>query len=105
MDITAGGNAKLQFNTSGLTFFHETECKNRTNSTNIGQYCGSDDNCSTRSRTSEVSIETGYLIVYKVTYNRCFSAKTIPEEKTCYNVTVNSKYVTMSAFSGLSNNI
>lgn len=96
VDVTEGGNAILNFTASGLTIFYKMHCEKQTKITLtvIGQYCGPADNCSTSSRTPEVSIETGRLIVQNVTYNRCYSAKTIRGHREIfYNVTVKSEYV------------
>lgn len=100
VNVTKGGNAILAFTASGLTFFYEISCEERTKITSIGQYCGPADNCSTKSTTG-VSIETGRLVICNVTYNRCYNAipeKNTPGKETCYNVIVNSEYVTMSPF-------
>lgn len=99
VETIAGGNASLPFTTVGLTIFCEIDCEKRTTITKIGPYCGPDENCTTNLSTP-FSIVTGNLIVRNVTSNRCFSAELIQgtRNKTFYNVTINSEYVTMSTF-------
>lgn len=100
VETIEGGNASLPFTTVGLTIFCEIDCEKRTMITKIGRYCDPDENCTTNLSTS-FSIETGNLIVRNVTSNRCFSAELIQgtrHNKTFYNVTINSEYVTMSTF-------
>ncbi|XP_026092845.1 uncharacterized protein LOC113065634 [Carassius auratus] len=97
VEVIEGGDAILNFKASGLTIFYKMHCENQTKITQIGQYCCLDDNCSTSSRTPEVSIETGRLILHNVNYNRCFSAKTIQGSKEIfYNVTIKELHFTIS---------
>lgn len=94
VNVIEGENATLRYATSGLTNFYEIDCETG-NEIWIGQYCGPNQNCTTSRMPPNVSIVPDGLILNNVISNKCYSAKHIPGEKQCYNVTAKSEYVTV----------